>query len=145
MDVIGVVLSVLAIALTVAGYFMHDKRLKEQEEKLNAYQLRKIDEEEHESKKALVKGNIIKYDKGKRELRVFNSGRSAARNVRVEYLNDMEHIAIRDDNFPYELLNPQDHSEILLMPVGPVQKLHIKFIWDDDFKNNNELVQVLTL
>ena len=55
MDIISIVLSAFAIALTIIMYFKHDKRLKKQEEKLNAYQLKKIDEEESENKKALIK------------------------------------------------------------------------------------------
>jgi hypothetical protein len=144
-DIISSALSLFAIVLTITMYLKHDKRLKKQEEKLNAYQLRKIDEEESENRKALIKGNIVKGDKGSRVLKIFNSGRAVARNIRVEYLSDMENISPRDDHFPYELLNPQDSSEIfLLLSVGAF-KLHIKFIWDDDFKNDNECIQMLTL
>ena len=62
MDIIGIALSAFAIVLTIVMYFKHDKRLKKQEEKLNAYQLKKIDEEESENKKALIKGNIVKVN-----------------------------------------------------------------------------------
>ena len=68
MDIISIALSAFAILLTIIMYFKHDKRLKKQEEKLNAYQLKKIDEEESESKKAQVRGNMIKGVKGRRDL-----------------------------------------------------------------------------
>ena len=145
MDIISIVLSAFAIVLTIIMYFKHDKRLKKQEEKLNAYQLKKIDEEESENKKALIKGNIVKGNKGSRVLKIFNSGKSVARNIRVEYLGDMEHIFSNDDHFPYELLNPQDGSEIFLLLLEGASKLHVKFIWDDDFKKDNEFIQMLTL
>ncbi|MEA4984156.1 hypothetical protein SDC9_56001 [bioreactor metagenome] len=145
MDIISIALSAFAILLTIIMYFKHDKRLKKQEEKLNAYQLKKIDNEESENKKALIKGNIIKGNKGSRVLKVFNSGKAVAHNIRVEYLGDMESIFPRDDHFPYELLNPQDSSEIFLLLAEGASKLHIKFIWDDDFKKDNEFVQILTL
>lgn len=145
MDIIGIALSAFAIVLTIVMYFKHDKRLKKQEEKLNAYQLKKIDEEESENKKALIRGNIVKGNKGSRVLKVFNSGKAVARNIRVEYLGDMEHIFPRDDHFPYELLNPQDGSEIFLLLSEGASKLHLKFIWDDDFKKDNEFIQMLTL
>lgn len=45
MDIISIALSAFAIVLTITMYLKHDKRLKKQEEKLNAYQLKKIDEE----------------------------------------------------------------------------------------------------
>ena len=59
-NIISSALSLLAIVLTLIMYFMHDKRLKRQEEKLNSYQLKKITNEESENKKALIKGNIVK-------------------------------------------------------------------------------------
>lgn len=145
MDIIGIALSAFAIVLTIVMYFKHDKRLKKQEEKLNAYQLKKIDEEESENKKALIRGNIVKGNKGSRVLKIFNSGKAVARNIRVEYLGDMEHIFPRDDHFPYELLNPQDNFEIFLLLASGASTLHIKFIWDDDFKKDNEFIQMLTL
>lgn len=145
MDIISIALSAFAIALTIVMYFKHDKRLKKQEEKLNAYQLKKINEEESENRKALIRGNIVKGNKGSRVLKVFNSGKAIARNIRVEYLGDMENIIPRDDHFPYELLNPQDNSEIFLLLSEGASKLNIKFIWDDDFMKDNEFVQMLTL
>lgn len=145
MDIISIALSAFAILLTIIMYFKHDKRLKKQEEKLNAYQLKKNDEEESENKKAQIRGNIVKGNKGSRVLKVFNSGKALARNIRVVYLGDMENIIPRDDHFPYELLNPQDNSEIFLLLSEGASKLNIKFIWDDDFKKDNEFVQMLTL
>ena len=145
MDIISIALSAFAIALTIVMYFKHDKRLKKQEEKLNAYQLKKINEEESENRKALIRGNIVKGNKGSRVLKVFNSGKAIARNIRVEYLGDMENIIPRDCHFPYELLNPQDNSEIFLLLSEGASKLNIKLIWDDDFKHDNEFIQVLTL
>lgn len=145
MDIISIALSAFAIVLTIVMYFKHDKRLKKQEEKLNAYQLKKIDEEESENRKALIRGNIVKGNKGNRVLKVFNSGKAVARNIRVEYLGDMENIIPRDDHFPYELLNQEDNSEIFLLLSEGASKLNIKFIWDDDFKKDNEFVQMLTL
>lgn len=145
MDIIGIALSAFAIVLTIVMYFKHDKRLKKQEEKLNAYQLKKIDEEDSENKKALIKGNIVKVNKGSRVLKIFNSGKSVARNIRIEYLGDMEYIFPRDEHFPYELLNPQDGSEIFLLLSEGASKFHVKFIWDDDSKKDNEFTQMLTL
>ncbi|MDR1883399.1 MAG: hypothetical protein LBR26_11565 [Prevotella sp.] len=47
--------------------------MKKQEEKLNAYQIRKIEDEESDSKKAQIRGNVIKGDKGQRDLRISTS------------------------------------------------------------------------
>jgi len=138
-------LSLLAIALTIIMYFKHDKRLKKQEEKLNIYQLKKMEVEESDNKKAQIRGNILKGDRGRRILKIFNSGRAIGRNIRIEYLGDMENIFTNDSHFPYELLNPQDNTEIFLFLSEGASTLKIKLIWDDDFMNNNEFIQVLTL
>lgn len=114
-SIVSSVLSLVAITLTIVMYFKHDKRLKKQEERLNTYQLKKIDNEETENKKAQIRGNIVKNGSGSRILKIFNFGKSIARNVRIEYWGDMEGIIPRDDHFPYELLNPQDSTEIYLI------------------------------
>ena len=145
---IGIILSLLAIAGTVFVYFMHDKRLKMQEKKLNDYQLEKIDAEKIENTKAQVRGHIIaKGNKGRRTLKVFNSGKARAQNIRIEWLSGMNKIYYREDShFPYELLNPQDSTEIELYLVEGLDKTtKIKFMWDDEFANDNEFEQVLTL
>lgn len=54
-DIISLGFSLLAIILTITMYYKHDKRLKEQEAKLNAYQIKKIEDEETENKKGLDK------------------------------------------------------------------------------------------
>ena len=43
-------------------------------------------------------------------------------------------------------MNPQDNTELPLYLTNCSQyKLKLKYIWDDDFKKNNEFEQVLTL
>jgi hypothetical protein len=51
----------------------------------------------------------------------------------------------RDEHFPYELLNPQDNTEIFLLLYQGACKLSVKFTWDDEFKQDNEFKQVFTL
>lgn len=145
-EIISLALSLFAIILTLFMYVKHDKRLKIQEEKLNSYQLKRIEIEDIENKKALIRGNIVKVNDSSRILKVFNLGKSAARNIRIEYISDMRELFSNDQHFPYELLNPQDSTEIkLTLFGGTINTLKIKLIWNDDFKDNNEFEQVLTL
>ena len=83
----SLLLSVLALIASVFTYFKHDKKLKEQERKINEYQLKQIEKEDLESKKAAIRGNIVKGLKGGRTLKVYNSGCAIARNIRVEGLD----------------------------------------------------------
>lgn len=146
MEVWGLIISILALAASAFTYFMHDKKLKAQECKINEYQLKQIEKEDLESKKAAVRGNIVKGSKDKRTLKIYNSGRAIARNARIEGL-DLEGLCHSADGvFPFELMNPQDYTEvniILFNNCSPTIKL--KYIWDDESGKNNEFEQVLTL
>lgn len=146
MEVWGLIISILALLASAFTYFKHDKKLKEQERKINEYQLKQIEKEDLESKKAAIRGNIVKGLKGKRTLKVYNSGRAIACNIRIEGL-DVEGLFHRaDEVFPYELMNPQDYTEVNIMlfnNCAPTIKL--KYIWDDESGKNNEFEQVLTL
>ena len=146
MEAWGLIISILALLASAFTYFKHDKKLKDQERKINEYQLKQIEKEDLESKKAAIRGNIVKGLKGKRTLKVYNSGRAIARNIRIEGL-DVEGLFHRaDEVFPYELMNPQDYTEVNIMlfnNCAPTIKL--KYIWDDESGKNNEFEQVLTL
>ena len=51
-----------------------------------------------------------------------------------------------DEFFPYELMNPQDYTEMTIhLVMGCPATIKIKYIWDDESGKNNEFEQVLTL
>ena len=142
----SLLLSILALIASVFTYFKHDKKLKEQERKINEYQLKQIEKEDLESKKAAIRGNIIKGLKGSRTLKVYNSGRATAHNIRLYGLNVEGVISRYDDIFPYELMNPQDYTELTIhLVMGCPQTIKLKYIWDDEFGDNNAFEQVLTI
>jgi hypothetical protein len=150
MDIISLIISVIAIAFTVVMYFKHDKRLKKQEERLNVYQLKKIDEEESEKKKAYVRGEIIKEEKGKRVLKIRNTGKTPAKNIDVKFLNNFiegdpstEKVFIMNFSNPFELLNINDDFDIImhLNAYHSTDVLKVKLTWEDDFSNQNEYIQ----
>lgn len=146
MEAWGLIISILALAASAFTYCKHDKKLKDQERKINEYQLKQIEKEDLESKKAAIRGNIVKGLKGNRTLKVYNSGRAIARNIRIEGLGVEGLFHRADEVFPYELMNPQDYTEINIMlfnNCSPTIKL--KYIWDDESGKNNEFEQVLTL
>lgn len=146
MELYSLIISVLALIASVFTYFMHDKKLKEQERRINEYQLKQIEQENLESKKAAIRGNIVKGLKDKRTLKVYNSGRTAAHNIKVEGLDVDGVFYLPQDLFPYELMNPQDYSELILhLTCGCPSTLKLKYIWDDEFGCDNEFEQVLTL
>lgn len=147
MDLWSLVISILALMASCFTYFKHDRKLKEQERKINEYQLKQIEVEVEESRKAVVRGNIVKGLKGNaRILKVYNNGRTTARNIRVEGLNVNGIVHRGEDLFPYEFMNPQDNAELAIyLVVGHPHTIKLKYIWDDESGTNNEFDQVLTL
>ena len=140
------VVSLGALVFSAYTYSKHDKKIKAQEQIINDYQINKIAKENEESKKASIRGNIIKGDKGKRTLKVYNCGKATARDIRVEGLDIGSLAVMRNDLFPYELMNPQDYTELIICIVkGSPSTIKLKYIWDDDFGRNNEFEQVLIL
>ena len=146
MELYSLIISVLALIASVFTYLRHDKKLKEQERRINEYQLKQIEKEDLESKKAAIRGNIVKGLKGVRTLKVYNSGRATARNIRVEGLDVNGIFYMRRDIFPYELMNPQDYTEVTIHLVACCPStIKLKYIWDDEYGDNNEFEQVLTI
>lgn len=145
MEKISIILSVLAILGSVFIYFYHDMKIKKQEKRLNDYQLKKFETEDIDSKKAQIKGNIKKGEKGSRTLIILNAGKATARNIRLEVLSDQEGIINLNFN-PYEMLNPQENTETsFFLAEGHTPNLKVKYIWNDNFHENNEFIQVLTV
>ena len=140
------VVSLGALIFSASTYSKHDKKIKAQEQIINDYQINKIKKEDEESRKANIKGNIYPGNKGKLILKVFNSGKAIARNIRVEGLDVDSLIVIGKELFPYELMNPQDNTELTLwITKDSPSTIRLRYIWDDDFGQNNEFEQVLTL
>lgn len=140
------VVSLGALIFSAYTYSKHDKKIKAQEQIINDYQINKIKKEDEESRKANIKGNIYPGNKGKLILKVFNSGKAIARNIRVEGLDVDSLIVIGKELLPYELMNPQDDTELTLwITKDSPSTIRLRYIWDDDFGQNNEFEQVLTL
>ena len=140
------VVSLGALIFSAYTYSKHDKKIKAQEQIINDYQINKIKKEDEESRKANIKGNIYPGNKGKLILKVFNSGKAIARNIRVEGLDVDSLIVIGKELLPYELMNPQDNTELTLwITKDSPSTIRLRYIWDDDFGQNNEFEQVLTL
>lgn len=146
MELYSLIISVLALIASIFTYFMHDKKLKEQERRINEYQLKQIEKEDLENKKAAIRGNIVKGLKGGRTLKIYNSGRAAARNIRVEGLDVNGLIHRAAELFPYELMNPQDYTEVTIhLVIGCPSTIKLKYVWDDEYGDNNNFEQVLTI
>lgn len=146
METWSFVISVVALLFSGFTFLFYDRKLKRQDAKINEYQLKQLEAAEQESKKAQIRGNIYPKAKGGRTFKIYNAGQSKARNIRIEGLDDAEVIHNGQGLFPYELMNPQDYTELALhLYIGSPSTLKVKYIWDDESGKDNEFEQVLTL
>jgi hypothetical protein len=145
METASLMLSVLAILGSIFTYFYHDRKIKMQEKRLNDYQLKKYELEDVENQKAQIKGNLIKTTEANRSLIIFNAGKSTAHNIRLELLSELQGI-IGFEFKPFEMLNPQEKTETkFFLATGHAKTIKVKYVWDDNFKKNNEFTQVITI
>ena len=145
MELASLILSIIALLGSLVTYIVHDRKIKKQEAKINEYQLAKIKEEEEDSKKAQVCGNIIKYDKGKRVLKVYNKGKAPAKNIKIEGI-DENMFFDGTELLPFGLLNPQEAFELTFNIYNINQHiLKITIHWDDLSHNDNTFTQQLSL
>ena len=68
-SIISLIASLIALGFSFYNYFAHDKILKRQEKIINDFQVKALEREEAETKKAKIRGNIIDGSgKGSREV-----------------------------------------------------------------------------
>lgn len=145
----GHILSVLSIIGGVFLFFRYDRRIKEQERKLNDYQLKKYQEEDDLKRQAYIKCNLVNIDGGHLKIRFFNSGQAEARNVKIEIINkdSLDGIVFTQDWGPYDSITPQIgyREEDLFLCEGSAETIQICMTWDDDFRNNQSSKQTIQL
>lgn len=117
---------------------------------MNELQIKQLKKSEEEGKKAEIRCNLIKKGKGSCVVRLFNSGKSDARNIRVEIL-DFEKlngiIFYKEQWGPYDLITPQVGyiEENIVLCIGSPDSLKLHIIWDDDYSNDRFITQTLQL
>ena len=145
-EVISISLSILAILGSLVTYFIHDRKLKKQEQKINDYQLKQIEDAQIESKKAYIIGVTHKNSQSATILTITNRGRSIARNIRVIGLSERNYCFYGPDILPYEFLNPGDSFELKFTAnLSSLYKEKITYYWDDDFTTDNYLEQIISV
>lgn len=128
----------------------NEEELAKENEVDNEYkrlQIEKMKAEADTRRKAIIRGNIIKGDKGAaRELKIFNAGHVTAHNVRVEWLNENKNVIIKS-RFP-EIgdLTPQNsRSYAIHLTIRHPETMDLRYTWDDDFAVGNTINESLQL
>lgn len=110
-------------------------------------QIEKMKAEAEARKKAVIRGNIIpSYGLGLSLLKIFNAGAAIARNVRVEWLNEDENVILTNDFSDIGELTPQNsRSYTLHLTIGHPDTMKLRYSWDDDFAEGNQIEESLQL
>ena len=109
--------------------------------------IEKLKQEKEDLMKAIIKGNIYpSSSKGSLHLRIFNAGKSTARNIRVEWLNEDDTVHLSKPFETIEDLSPQNKRDYRLYLVyGHPETMRLRYTWDDDFKTDNTFEEGLQL
>lgn len=144
LQIFTIILSFSAFCLSLYTYFKHDAKLKKQTSLINSFQLEKFNKEKDSDKKAMVEANIVKQRLGKRVIKVYNKGKSTAKNVQVK-IQDLEGVEIINNPFPIDI-KPQNSYEIdMFLTNEAPDTIRIEFEWQDEFAEKNSDYQILQL
>jgi hypothetical protein len=144
METAGLVISIIALLLTIITYFKHDNKLKKQEALLNKYQLEKIDSEKVEEKRAIIEANVIRSDRGSMVLKIYNRGKSTGRNVNV-MIPEIAGVHVINNPCPIDI-RPQGGIDInMAATMEAPDKIKIDFEWQDSFKDYNKDSQYIQI
>ncbi|KRG42565.1 hypothetical protein [Stenotrophomonas geniculata] len=150
----GDVIAAAALALSAFATWMtflfnrRQKKLNETQEQLNRLLLAKESGEATSAKKADLGASFNKLGSNKYRLRVFNKGKAAARNVRLEPLEGTDCLIQSDidSKFPLEHMEPHQSVDLLAaVHLGTQGKQPVRLIWSDEHSEHNEKVVYPTI
>jgi len=125
---------------------MNGQKIKEQSKILNEYNIEKITKERIDAQKAIIEANVINVENGTCIIKVYNRGRSIAKNVNV-VIPDIVRSGVFKNPCPIDI-RPQNSIEIKMERyLGDTipDKIDLTFEWTDDYKENNIMVQTIQI
>lgn len=150
---VGDIVAVLAFLLsgyaiwTTSSFNKRQLSLIDTQEKLNKRLLEQGESETLQARKADVGASVVKLGNRSYRVRVFNKGKSAARNVQIEFPNGNNMIPVTElrHKFPMEVLEQHQSVDLIAAihnQTPPKQEVVLK--WDDDHANENQKTVYLT-
>jgi len=144
---IGNIISGLALAVSMYAVWItsrfnaQQKKLMETQEELNRLLLEKEQSGNTNEKKADLGASIVKIGTGKRRLKIWNKGKSIARNIQIEFPEGNEFVVPSEleTKLPLESLEQHQSFELIAFAhMGMKPKHTIKLMWSDDFSDKND-------
>ncbi|KUY30037.1 hypothetical protein ATB96_15790 [Elizabethkingia ursingii] len=144
LQTIPIIISACALFLSLFTYFKHDAKIKKQNTLINQFQLEKFRKETDLEKKAIIEANVIRGDKGKRIIKVYNRGKAVAKKVVVTFPGT-PNVSIID--YPNIIdIKAQNSIEIYVYTyVGSPDILQINFEWQDELSLYNKDSQTIQI
>lgn len=149
-DAIAVIaLAVSAFAAWQTSRFnARQKSLIESQERLNKLLLEKEQQDITSSSKADLGAAIVKLGNSNYRLKIWNKGKTAARNVSVSFPDGNELVDDRDlsEKFPLERLDTYQSVELLAFVGIDTKSKHTVILgWSDEYNIHNEKTSYLTI
>ena len=124
------------------------KSLIESQELLNQRLLQREDADVRIGKKAELGATFIKLGSSNYRLKIWNKGKSAARDVRIEFPDGNDCFIESDvqSKFPLEALEPHQSVELIAAVSMDTKRKHtISLLWADDLQTHNQSTLYPTL
>lgn len=92
----------------------------------------------------MIEANVIKNEKGQRIIKVYNKGKSTAKNVIVTFSGEPNIFPL---DYPRSIdIRPQNSMEIIFYKSKESpDTLQINFKWEDDLKKDNQGSQIIQI
>lgn len=136
----ALMMSIYATFQTIR-FNLKQNSLIESQERLNNLLLEKEFIEADSDRKANLGASFVKLGNNKHRLKIWNKGKAAARNVRIEFPED-DHIVMKSDveeKFPLEELEQFQSVELIAVVAMGTKRKHVVVLrWDDNSGGDNE-------
>jgi len=140
---------IATVALLISGYVAwHQHGINVSQKKVNELLLQQGETEELATRKADLGASFLKLGKNSHRLKIWNKGKTTARNVRIAFPDGNQFVADDDvrRKFPLETLEQYQSVEVIaFLTLGTDGKHHVSLTWDDDTGTNIEKSVYVTI
>lgn len=136
-DIISAATSILALFLSIVSY-TKSRKIEKQQYKLNAHELKKIEEEENRQRLAILSVSVP-LKEGRRILLIENNGYSSACDIKITPINEC--VIVTSIVEPFHLL-PNSSVLLNIIPYRDKERAKFNIAWKDEAGQHEELFTV---
>ena len=137
-SIANIIISSVSLLSDKYIYRKHKKTLYNQQIKKDELEIRKLEAELEDSKKADIRVNVSKDERNVKILTVTNCGKAIARNVVVKGLDhERFYIVSGPKCFKVDVLKPHDSASVWFTINYGATHEKITIYWDDDYQQNS--------